>query len=216
VRRLCAALVLASLLVAPAARAEHWDEVIEWAPRVVPLRGAGEVEIHAPVGRVRLVSGSDGRVLVRATLRLASRDPEALKAAARSSTVLLHAEGDRVQVALALHDPRHGQATAELTVEVPPRATVRVRDGAAGVEAAALSGPLEVSTQTGGIQVGLAGPATVRVEASRGRIVDRVGLSVTSRGHVQVGEGRIGGGGPQVFLHSVHGAVAMQPVTGTR
>src|SRR5215831_12420085 len=135
-------------------RAEH---LVEWQPRVFPVRGAGEIEIHAPVGRLQIVAGPEGRVTVSALLRTTARDPELARAASRASSIYATAEADKISIDEEVSDPPKGSTTCELYVEVPPRAQVRVRGGRVAIDAQRLAGPLDVTSKSGSVQVTLAG-----------------------------------------------------------
>src|SRR5262249_8395633 len=160
---------------------------VDWLPRVFPIHSTGEVEVHVSTGRVHVVAGPGGRIVVSASLRTVGRDVESAKQTSRASRVVATAEGDKVRVDCA--DPPHGSASVDVRVEVPPHAQVRVRAGHAAIEAAQLAGPLDLSAKSGSVQVTLAGPATVHAETHGGKIDQDLGLQAVGRGKHLVADG---------------------------
>jgi hypothetical protein len=199
--------LVALLLWAAPARADKFEHVVDWQRRIYGLHGSGEIEVRAAQARVKILPGEEGRIGVSGTLRTTAHDAEAARTASRQSTITVASEGERVIVDAVTH----GSTSVELVIEVPGRATVRVRN-AAHVEAPKLAGPLDVQTKAGSLAVGLAGAATVHAETAKGKIDQSVGLVVMpGKGRSAVADGRYENGGPQVSLQTGQGNITIHP-----
>jgi hypothetical protein len=201
-----ALVVLAALgaLAQAAAAAEH---LVEWAPRVFALRGSGDLEIRATApAHIKVAAGADGRIKVSGSFRTGGHGAEAAKNNARSATIDAAAAGDRITVDLI----EHGGTTFDLLVEVPARATVKVRGKSGAIEALRLAGSLDLVTRNGPIHVTLAGPASIRAQTDRGRIEQDLGLAVQQRGRGAYADGKVGGGGnAQVTVATGQGPITL-------
>lgn len=205
--RFCGTALAGLLLLAGPALGAGVEHTVDWLPRVFPIHSTGEVEVHVSTGRVHVVAGPEGRIVVSASLRTVGRDVESAKQTSRASRVVATAEGDKVRV--DCEDPPHGSTSFDVRVEVPPHAQVRVRAGHAAIEAAQLAGPLDLSAKSGSVQVTLAGPATVHAETHGGKIDQDLGLQAVGRGKHLVADGRVAGGGPPVTI-SAGGAITIR------
>src|SRR5262245_52207477 len=88
------------LLAAASAGAERVEHIVDWAPRQFPLRGAGEIDVRGSGARIKVLAGSEGRILVRGSIRSTARDPDAAKVGSHASNITATAEGDRVTIEL--------------------------------------------------------------------------------------------------------------------
>jgi hypothetical protein len=183
--------------------------MVDWSTRIYPVRGAGELDIRGVGGKVRILPGTEGHIVLHGTIRTTARDKESARIGSQASNIVASPEGDKVVVELDAHDPPHGGTVIELFAEVPPRLPVRIHTRGSNIEALSLAGPLDVQSQTAAVSIGFAGPANVHAETRRGRIDQDLGLTVGKRGKSTVADGRVGGGGPQVNVQIDQGSISL-------
>ena len=143
----------------------------EWV-RSYPLSDAGRVEIENGNGAVEVTASSDGQVHVRARRRARAGSDAAAKELLGRISIRDSSAPDKVSIETT--GPRGGMllggsAEVRYDIQVPPSASLRVRNTNGRITIEGLAGTIDAETTNGGVE-GRGVRGAVRAETTNGGI----------------------------------------------